>query len=247
MTEESQKVVELHVNNVEDERRSVRRMTVDCPHQGKEVPLAECSVCTRYRGITFDSSSTDWVLRCTPEDAALIPEALAKVEHETLPPLMEEQADGGGTFRAAMRTPVAAVMNQDVISVRETLLIDELLVLLREMGVSGTPVVDDEGKVIGVISKTDVLGLFETVSEDKRRALVVRDLMTPIAFTVAEDTPIVLASALMAYEGVHRLPVVTGEGEVIGILSTLDVLHWLADKAGYVMPARRRTRASGST
>ncbi len=247
MTEESQKVVTLHVNNVEDERRSVRRMTVDCPHQGKEVPLDECSVCNRYRGITFDSSSTDWVLRCTPEDAALIPDALAKVEHETLPPLMEEQADGGGTFRAAMRTPVAAVMNQDVVSVRETLLIDELLVLLREMGISGAPVVDDEGKVIGVVSKTDVLGLFETVSEDKRRALVVRDLMTPIAFTVAEDTPIVLASALMAYEGVHRLPVVTSEGEVIGILSTLDVLHWLADKSGYVMPARRRTRASGST
>lgn len=233
-------------------------MTVDCPHQGKEVPLAECSVCTRYRGITFDSSSTDWVLRCTPEDAALIPEALAKVEHETLPPLMEEQPDGGGTFRAAMRTPVAAVMNQDVVSVRETLLVDELLVLLREMGISGAPVVDDEGKVIGVISKTDLIGVAPTPAayegaeersqaQDKRRALVVRDLMTPIAFTVAEDTPIVLASALMAYEGVHRLPVVTSEGEVIGILSALDVLHWLADKAGYVMPARRRTRASSST
>jgi CBS domain-containing protein len=43
----------------------------------------------------------------------------------------------------------------------------------------------------------------------------------------------------MAFEGVHRLPVVSDGGEVVGILSALDVLRWFGRRAGYLIPPSR--------
>ncbi|MBW2213707.1 MAG: CBS domain-containing protein, partial [Deltaproteobacteria bacterium] len=47
---------------------------------------------------------------------------------------------------------------------------------------------------------------------------------------------------LMAYEGIHRLPVVDAAGKVVGLLSSLDILHWLACKTGNAVPAPRSRR-----
>ena len=68
------------------------------------------------------------------------------------------------------------------------------------------------------------------------------DIMTPMSFTLNEDQSISKASALMAYEGIHRLPVVDGAGKVVGLLSSLDILHWLACKTGNTVPAPRSRR-----
>jgi CBS domain-containing protein len=66
--------------------------------------------------------------------------------------------------------------------------------------------------------------------------------MTPMSFTLNEDQSISKASALMAYEGIHRLPVVDAAGKVVGLLSSLDILHWLACKTGNAVPAPRSRR-----
>jgi CBS domain-containing protein len=70
----------------------------------------------------------------------------------------------------------------------------------------------------------------------------VKDIMTPMSFTLDENHSISKASALMAYEGVHRLPVVDATGKVVGLLSSLDILHWLACKTGNSIPAPRSRR-----
>jgi CBS domain-containing protein len=57
--------------------------------------------------------------------------------------------------------------------------------------------------------------------------------MMPVVFAIADDTTIAAAAALMAGEGIHRLPVLDGTGAVVGILSTLDVVRWVAERAGY--------------
>ena len=44
------------------------------------------------------------------------------------------------------------------------------------------------------------------------------------------------AAALMAFEGVHRIPVVDDAGRVSGVITTLDVLRWLAQEEGYLAP-----------
>ena len=62
------------------------------------------------------------------------------------------------------------------------------------------------------------------------------EIMTPLAVTVSETATIAEASALMALEGVHRLPVVNNamSGRVVGVVSALDVLGWLARRSGYL-------------
>ena len=57
--------------------------------------------------------------------------------------------------------------------------------------------------------------------------------MTPVAFTLEETAPLAYAAALMATEGVHRLPVVALDGKVVGILSSMDVLRWMAEASGF--------------
>ena len=107
---------------------------------------------------------------------------------------------------------------------------------LLDGGYSGAPVVDDGGAPVGVVSKTDLIRY--GVSPDG----CVRDIMTPMSFTLHEDQSVSRASALMAYEGIHRLPVVDTPGKVVGLLSSLDILHWLACKSGNSVPAPRSRR-----
>ncbi len=63
--------------------------------------------------------------------------------------------------------------------------------------------------------------------------------MMYISFTLCEDTSLSHAAALMAYEGVQRIPVVSFEGKVVGMVSAMDVVRWLAQHDGYVVPDSR--------
>lgn len=151
----------------------------------------------------------------------------------------------------ADRVPVAEVMTRDALCVNASSSLETLTLLFLERGISGAPVVDGQGKPVGMISKTDLVR--ETydklgVIEPSERAVglgggfqvrtlpgaVVGDLMTPVAFTVDEDTSISQAAALMAYQQVHRVPVVSAQGKVVGVLSSMDILRWLGQEDGYL-------------
>jgi CBS domain-containing protein len=130
-------------------------------------------------------------------------------------------------------------MTQGAICVSADLSINDVVRVLLDNHISGAPVIDDQGHAIGVISKTDLL------REQKRFAetgtiRTVGDIMTPVAFTMKETAPISQAAALMAFEQIHRLPIVSDSGEVIGILSSIDVLRWIAQSEGYLVRPKSR-------
>jgi CBS domain-containing protein len=127
-------------------------------------------------------------------------------------------------------------MSLNVQCVTEDVSLSALARCLLDGGYSGAPVIDDEGTPVGVVSKTDLLR--HGVTPGGR----VRDIMTSMSFTLHEDQSVSKASALMAYEGIHRLPVVDAAGRVVGLLSSLDILHWLACKTGNSVPAPRSRR-----
>ena len=58
--------------------------------------------------------------------------------------------------------------------------------------------------------------------------LIIADIMMPVVFALPENATVAKASSLMVFEGVHRIPVVSSDGQVVGILSSLDILGWLA-------------------
>lgn len=97
--------------------------------------------------------------------------------------------------------------------------------------VSGLPVVDGAGSLVGVISQTDLLRARATeYLWANWPGLRVKHLMTSPALTVHRDTPLAVAARRMERQHVHRLVVVADEDETlpIGVLSTSDLVRSMA-------------------
>lgn len=154
---------------------------------------------------------------------------------------LDRLATGTGQFevprsRLALRgspdDPISSIMTRKVVCARPEMDASLLRARLVERGVSGAPVVDDWGRVLGVVSKTDLVE-HEVTSERGKHS--VADIMMPMVFTLPPEAPIGQAAALMAYEGVHRVVVVDHKGCVVGLVSTLDIARWLGWCARYAV------------
>src|SRR6266851_5533331 len=135
-----------------------------------------------------------------------------------------------------MKTTVKEVMTTRVIWVKKDATFREMAVALREHRISAFPVIDDDGKVIGVVSEADLLakaalthpgvlaGVVHHKEVRKAEGLTAGDLMTPSAVTVGPDDPVEHAARLMYSLRVKRLPVVNAGGGLVGLVSRTDVL-----------------------
>ena len=135
-----------------------------------------------------------------------------------------------------MKTAVKDVMTTRVIWVKQDATFKEMAAVLRQYRVSALPVVDDAGRVIGVVSDADLLakkaladpGVMAEMlhRKDVRKAegLTAGDLMTHPAVTAAPGDPVEQAARMMHFMRVKRLPVVNSGGQLVGIVSRSDVL-----------------------
>ena len=206
---------------------SAAECSVPCPARGHEVPIEGCLDCDRFRGLRVRAASGEAVVVCHT-DASL--EAIETATRRL-----------GGGSGAASATPVSEIMTRDVVCVSEGLGVDALVELFIQRGISGAPVVDQAGRPVGIVSKTDVLRDGAERAGGLPRHATVGDIMMPVAFCLPANESVARAAALMAFEGVHRLPIVGVEGEVVGLVSPLDVLRWLAREQGYVMSGRSKS------
>lgn len=146
----------------------------------------------------------------------------------------------------AARVSVSSLMGARVVCVEPGVGADQLEAILLDEQISGVPVVEDGGYSVGVVSKTDLVASHK---HEHRPALVldpaddlaalaapsgipVNQLMTRSAIGVREQTSVLRAATIMVEQGVHRLPVLTEDGRVIGLLTALDVARWLAARDG---------------
>jgi CBS-domain-containing membrane protein len=139
-----------------------------------------------------------------------------------------------------MHAYVRDIMTTEVVAVRAGTSYREMAVMFRRHRVSGFPVVDDGGKVIGVVSETDLLAVPVAAPEPgahpvprgwhpHRKHLTADeatagDLMTHPAVTVSPDEQVRNAARLMHTLKLQRLPVVGSHGHLAGIVSRSDVL-----------------------
>ncbi len=130
--------------------------------------------------------------------------------------------------RALDRTQLSSIMTADVVCVRADLPIAALHELLANEQFSGAPVVDDHGILMGVVSRADLIS-----AEPCATGTTVNDIMMPMAFVLRETATVAQAAALMAHEGIHRIPVVDEQGTVVGIVSTMDVVRWVVQDEGH--------------
>lgn len=127
---------------------------------------------------------------------------------------------------------VSELMQTDVQTVRPDAVVNDAVVSLAESHITGLPVVDGGGRLVGVISTTDILASEEETEDPAARDTLfegtfVRDLMTPRPLTIAPDATVKEAAQEMLYADVHRLFVMDGD-RVIGVLSTTDIVRAVA-------------------
>jgi CBS domain-containing protein len=194
---------------------------VYCHPRERSVPVETCEGCDDYAGMLLAVDGSRKLVLCR----RLNPETARGLERPTPPmprrlPVLEPTP--------ADRVPVSEILTADVVCVREDLTLAALAKLLLDRGLSGVPVVDAAGRPIGVVSKTDLVRHPDATGR-------VAEVMTPMSFVLHPDATISQAAALMAFEGVHRLPVVSDDGKVIGLCSSLDVLRWLGQRDGYLV------------
>jgi CBS domain-containing protein len=123
-------------------------------------------------------------------------------------------------------------MQKDVKAVRPDVSVADVIASLADAHVSGVPVVDRHGQMLGVISSTDVLTQeAEAQDTDARTTLLestlAQDIMTPHPLTIDPDADVREAAREMLYAEVHRLFVVQ-HGRLIGVISTSDIVRAVA-------------------
>ncbi|MCF4136225.1 CBS domain-containing protein [Streptomyces sp. NPDC101213] len=121
---------------------------------------------------------------------------------------------------------VGEVMTRDVVEARRTTPFKEVVRLLDHHRISGLPVLDDDDKVLGVVSGTDLVRAQANRSGHGRAgAVTAADLMSSPAITVHPEQSVPDAARLMERRGVERLPVVDEEDRLIGIATRRDLLR----------------------
>jgi CBS domain-containing membrane protein len=134
------------------------------------------------------------------------------------------------------------VMTSEVAFVLESTPLNEVADIMAVKRISGLPVMDDGGKVTGVISEKDFLAVMGAGAPKTFMALVAqclsgkecfsvpslakcaRDIMTFPAITVTAETPILEVAAIFSEKKINRAPVMDANDVMIGIVSRADVL-----------------------
>jgi CBS domain-containing protein len=146
------------------------------------------------------------------------------------------------------------IMTKDVVTVTPDTSIEELSSLLVANEISGVPVVDARGAVVGIVTENDlisrnkrlhiptVVSFLDAViylesskkfAEDVKRltATKVGDISTKKVVTITEDTTLTDIATIMSEKKAHLLPVVSS-GKVVGIVGKRDVVRAVAQQAG---------------
>lgn len=200
----------IHIRHVYSEDGKVRcEMRVFCPDRDDLVGIEGCTECVHWSGIELEPTGQASHLACSP---------------------------CGDAGPAPGRTALRSIMSRAVVCVDRRLDMKCVADILSKHNIGAAPVVDDSGKLLGIISRSDVLGAVHqgvgAVKTDGADATVDR-VMTPFVFALREDAAIGQAAALMATEGIHHLLVVSPVGKLVGIISALDVVGWVAHREGY--------------
>ncbi|HSK74954.1 MAG TPA: CBS domain-containing protein [Thermoanaerobaculia bacterium] len=144
--------------------------------------------------------------------------------------------------------PITAgdLMNPEILTVEADMTVRELAAFLVENEISGAPVQDDEGRIVGVVSLVDIAAVHSEGDEDSQRTgtpfargrasepdgdgggdgLMVADVMTPMVYSVTEDATVSEVASAMLKGHLHRV-LVTREDRAVGIISTSDLLGLL--------------------
>ena len=146
---------------------------------------------------------------------------------------------------------VKEIMVKDVASISPETGCSEALDLLEKMQISGLPIIDENGKLVGMFTEKDVLSyilpsyiekvggfIYEENPKSTKKKFMelnkikVRQLMRKDVVTTTEDTTLCEIARVMLTQKARRIPVVDKSGKVVGIVARCDILKAFAKEAG---------------
>jgi CBS domain-containing protein len=141
---------------------------------------------------------------------------------------------------------VSDLMTSKVISVRGDDTLSEAIRVLADGHVSGLPVVDRTGAVIGVVSSSDIMEAEaegEGATPESREEVLVEEVMTRKPLMVEAEAELREAAQQMLYGEVHRL-FVQANGKLVGVISQTDIVRAVA--GGMLVKAPAGTVVKGA-
>ena len=145
--------------------------------------------------------------------------------------------DGASTDRGGemdeQQLVVADVMTLDPVVIHIDASIEQAAVLLNSNSISGLPVIDDAGALVGVISQTDLIAVMDSpvgrLIRTKPSGLCVGELMSSPAITIRLTGSLIEAARTMLESRVHRLVAIDDAGRPVGVLSAIDFVRLYAE------------------
>lgn len=128
-------------------------------------------------------------------------------------------------------------MSREVIAINPDTSLQTAAELMLEHAISGMPVVDEQGQLLGIVSKTDLVrrlagedesGVMLPPGQHRVDVTTVEDVMTRHVLIVPEKASLTEAAKLMVNAGIHRVPVVSTRGVLAGLVTTSDIVRWVA-------------------
>ncbi len=122
------------------------------------------------------------------------------------------------------REMVGKIASRDIVTLRPEMSVREAAAILSKKMIRGAPVIDEEGRLRGIITLTDIARAIAEGRFDAR----VEDYMSREVITVREDQDVVDAIKLMNKYHIGRLVVVDARGRIVGIVTRTDILRFIA-------------------
>lgn len=199
---------------------------------------------------------SDVVERLLPQVQQMVDDGLITVE------TVEVVQYAPGRRPDPLALPVHDVMQTEVASVLPAASMAEVVGLLLEKGYRSLPVVEPDGRLVGIITDGDLLRrantsarldlqlempaqLKQQLTDLQQRHETAADIMTQPVVTITADDPLQLAVSRMVVHGLKRLPVVDAQSRLSGWISRVDILRTVAYHQQ--APAAVETLSQGST
>lgn len=128
-------------------------------------------------------------------------------------------------FLAAINEPVKEIMTRDVFTAKPKDSIKKCVDTMTNYNVGSLPVVDNDGKLVGIITERDFALALAGVLTDE----LVEDIMIKNVITATPGTPIESSSKIMVRNNLRRIPVVE-EGKLVAMVTSTDILRFFGDK-----------------
>jgi predicted transcriptional regulator len=112
------------------------------------------------------------------------------------------------------------IMTHETITIRPEATVRDAARRLSDYNISGMPVVDAEGRTVGIITQFDLIS---------KEGATVADLMTQRVVSVAEDAPVEEIARILTSNRFKRVPVIRGE-RLVGIVSRADIVRMMASR-----------------